>query len=130
MGDQYCDTQLVLHTSTFTQPGPIKMRFLILLALCSVAFGQMMKPKPIEIKCTKLPMVRTPIDYPKDQKTPILDIEKLKKIVAEKNEEIQKSYKPAKVLDLDSLATKFASKMKMTMEKLKAKKSAKIFKKN
>merc|ERR1711881_697024 len=98
-----------MGTYTFT------MRIaLILFALVVAASAKKTAPKTIEIKCIEMPKRRVQVDWPEQPKDSILDFEKLealKKNLEAKNQAIKEKQKPATILNLDALKSKFSSKL-------------------
>merc|ERR1712061_844102 len=68
----------------------------------------------IEIKCIEMPKRREQVAWPEQPKDTILDFEKLetlKKNLEAKNQAIKEKQKPATILNLDALKSKFSSKL-------------------
>merc|ERR1712096_26041 len=94
---------------------PITMRVaLFLFALVAAASAATSVPKTIEIKCIEMPKRRDRVSWPEQPKDSILDFEKLealKKNLEAKNNAIKEKQKPATILNLDALKSKFSSKL-------------------
>merc|ERR1711981_816069 len=93
---------------------PITMRLALALFVLVAAKELPSKGKTIEIKCIEMPKRREAVEWPKQPAETILDFEKLetlKKNLEAKNNAIKEKQKPATILNLDALKSKFSSKL-------------------
>merc|ERR1711879_1048596 len=101
----------------------INMNKFILAIVAALASAEV-----IEIKCHAPEMIYKEPIY-KDLKKPVIDLEKLQEEIDARNAEIAANKPEAQILDFEEIKAKYGDKLVEKLEKIKAKKQAKVFQK-
>merc|ERR1719213_504176 len=96
-------------------------KFILAIVAALAAFAS---AEVIEIKCHAPEMIY------KDLKKPVIDLEKLQEEIDARNAEIAANKPEAQILDFEEIKAKYGDKLVEKLEKIKAKKQAKVFQKN
>merc|ERR1711992_481339 len=101
-------------------------KFIVALLGFLAAFAS---AETIEIKCSPPEMIYKDPIY-KDIKKPVIDLEQLQADIDARNAEIAANKPEAQILDFEEIKAKYGDKLVEKLEKIKAKKQAKVFQKN
>merc|ERR1711879_845517 len=113
----------VVHLITNKNINMNKFILAIVAALAAFASAEV-----IEIKCHAPEMIYKGPIY-KDLKKPVIDLEKLQEEIDARNAEIAANKPEAQILDFEEIKAKYGDKLVEKLEKIKAKKQAKVFQK-
>merc|ERR1711953_31546 len=98
-------------------------KFILAIVAALAAFAS---AEVIEIKCHAPEMVYKEPIY-KDVKKPVIDLDKLQEEIDARNAEIAANKPEAQILDFEEIKAKYGDKLVEKLEKIKAKKQAKVF---